>query len=99
MGTLGAVLAVAIPLALAIIFIFRFASYLLPGGPAFHTGLVTVIVLVLAGAVALAAAGVPIAWCLGVVVVAPWIAVAVFEVRGHRQIARRLDEHGISPHH
>ena len=98
-GTLGAVLSVAVPVALAMIFIFRFASYLLPGGPAFHSGLVTVIVLVLVGAVALAAAGGPISWCLGLVVVAPWLAVFVFEVRGHRQIARRLDEHGITTAH
>ena len=38
-------------------------------------------------------------WCLGLAVVAPWLAVFVFEVRGHRQIARRLDEHGITTAH
>lgn len=98
-GTVGAVLAVAIPTALTTVGILAFASYMLPEGRSFHAVLAGLVVATLAVAVALAAAGMPLAWCLGVVVLSPWVAVLSFEVRGHQHLGRILAEHGVTKGH
>jgi len=95
LGLLGTVVAVALPTALTVVGILLFASYLLPGGRSFHRTLAVVTAAILVVAVALAAAGVPLAWCLGVVMLSPWVAVAAYELRGHVHLTRLLDEHGI----
>lgn len=97
--TLGATLAVAIPLGLTLIGVYVFATYLFPEGKAFHLAMVALILVVLATAVALAAAGVPIAWCLGLVVLSPWLAVAAYELRGHAVFAELMAQPGISDDH
>ncbi len=98
-GALVATLAVAIPVGLTVVGILLFATYLLPEGLAFHLVLSGLVIAVLAAAVALAAAGTPLAWCLGVVVLAPWLAVTTYEVRGHAHLQRMLADHGIGLGH
>lgn len=99
MGTLGATLAVAIPVGLTLIGVYVFATYLFPEGKAFHLAMVALILVVHAAAVALAAAGVPIAWCLGLVVLSPWLAVAAYELRGHAVVAELMAQRGITDDH
>lgn len=93
MGTLGATLAVAIPVGLTLIGVYVFATYLFPEGKAFHLAMVALILVVLA------AAGVPIAWCLGLVVLSPWLAVAAYELRGHAVVAELMAQRGITDDH
>lgn len=92
-GTLGATLAVAIPVGLTLIGVYVFATYLFPEGKAFHLAMVALILVVLA------AAGVPIAWCLGLVVLSPWLAVAAYELRGHAVVAELMAQRGITDDH
>lgn len=98
-GALGATLAIAVPTGLTVVGILLFATYLLPEGRSFHRALAGLVLITDVAAVGLAAAGVPIAWCLGVVMVSPWLAVAAFELRGHQHLTRMLDEHGIAGSH
>lgn len=99
LGALGVTLAVAVPVGLTVVGILVFASYLLPVARAFHGVLAGLVLVDLVAAVVLAAVGVPVVWCLGVVVVAPWLAVAAYEVRGHHHLARIFAEHGITATH
>ncbi len=95
LGPVGAVTAIAVPVGLAIVGVFVFANYLLPGGHSFHTRIVTTVAIALISAVGLAAAGLPVAWCLVVVMLSPWVAVAAYELRGHRYLARLLEKYGV----
>jgi hypothetical protein len=49
-------------------------------------------VVVLAAAVVAAAAGVHMAWALLLVMLAPVVSVVGYEVRGHRHVARLLED-------
>jgi hypothetical protein len=98
-GAVGAMLTLAIPVGLAVLGIFTFANYLLPGGNSFHTRLMSMVGAALVAAVALAALGVPIAWCLGVVMLSPWMAVTAYEVKGHRYLALLLEKYGVTSTH
>jgi hypothetical protein len=49
-------------------------------------------VVVLAGAVATAAAGFPMAWSLLLVMLAPVVTIVGYEVRGHEHVAHLLAE-------
>ena len=94
-GVVGAMLTLVIPTGLAIVGIFFFANVILPGGNSFHTRIIGMVAGTLAAGVALAAAGVAIGWCLGVVMLSPWVAVVAYEVRGHVYLARLLQRYGI----
>ncbi|CAN5690256.1 low temperature requirement protein A [soil metagenome] len=78
------VLTVAIPVAVYIFGVFLLYLILTDSLDPFHLLLITGTAVVLAAAVALAAAGVTMAVCLVVVMLAPVVTVVGFEVRGHR---------------
>lgn len=92
----GAIIAIAIPVGLAVIGILLFAALVLPAGRSFHLHLSLLVLSALGLAVALAALRLPLAWCLGVVVVSPWLAVAAYELRGHEKLNRLLEQSGVA---
>ncbi|WP_019970738.1 low temperature requirement protein A [Mycobacterium sp. 141] len=99
LSAMDTVLAVAIPVGAYIAAMFVIYSLLVGAFDVFHTGLLVVAGAVLAIAVAMAAAGVPMAPCLLLVTAAPMVIVAGFELVGHRHaraiVARRLaDQRG-----
>lgn len=84
------VLALAIPVGLYLASIFALYSYMVRAIDAFHITLVSLVAVALAAAVALASAGVDMAVCLLVVMLAPIIVVIGFEFVGHRHAAEAL---------
>ena len=90
-GVVGAVLATAIPVAVATLVYFGLYSFLVRGFDPFHLLLFAGTIAVLAIAVALAAAGVSLGWSLIVVMLAPAVTIVGFEAKGHRHMAAALD--------
>lgn len=94
LGPIGTVLTVAIPVGAYIGSIYLLFAVLVDDWDGLHTLLLLLTFVVLAGAVALAAAGVPMAVCLLVIMVAPIVTIVGFEWVGHRHalevIRRRL---------
>jgi low temperature requirement protein LtrA len=89
----GTLLTVAVPLAVYIASIFGVYSQLTRSFDPFHVLLVAVSAAIVVGSVLLAAAGVPLVWCLAVLSVTPWVTVVGFETIGHRhseQVMARL---------
>ncbi len=78
------VLALAVPVALYLALIFALYSYMVRTIDAFHIFLVTLCAVTLVASVLLAAAGVDMAVCLLVVMLAPIVVVIGFELIGHR---------------
>ena len=90
LGSVGTVLSVAIPVAIYIGSVYLLYILLVGGRDTFHALLMVLTAAVLAGAVALAAAGVSMAVCLLVIMLAPVVTVVGFEVFGHRHAAEAL---------
>jgi low temperature requirement protein LtrA len=90
-GVVGAVLATAIPVAVATLAFFVLYSFLVRGFDPFHVALFVGTLAVLAIAVALAAQGVSLGWSLIVVMLAPVVSIVGFEAVGHRHMAAALD--------
>jgi low temperature requirement protein LtrA len=94
LGSVATVLALALPVAVYILCIFGLYLILVRSFDAFHLLLLTGSGIVLGVAVALAAAGVTMAVCLVVVMLAPMVTVVGFELVGHRHaenaISRQL---------
>lgn len=87
----GAVLAVAVPVA-----VFMLANYLIfvaltRSADRLYGALVAGAGVLLIAAVAAAAAGVAMAWCLLLVMLAPVVSVVGYETAGHRHVARLVD--------
>ena len=89
-GVVGAVLATAIPVAVATLACFVLYSYLVRGVDPFHIGLFLGTIAVLVVAVLLAANGVSLGWSLVVVMLAPVVTIVGFETVGHRHMAVAL---------
>jgi len=89
-GTTATVLSVAIPVALFALTLFALYSLLFRERDPFHLGLLAGTCGVLLASVLLAAAGVGMAICLLVLVLAPAVTVVGYETRGHRHIADAL---------
>jgi low temperature requirement protein LtrA len=85
-GNVGVVLAVAIPVALFGVVYFALYSLLLRAGDSFHLLLAGGMVVLLALAVVLAAAGVSLGWCLVVVMLAPFVVAVGYETVGYRHV-------------
>lgn len=85
-GELATVLTIAVPVAIVITAIFAYAHYLLPGREHFHWALGAAAWAVIVVAVAMSAAGAPIAWCLMVLVLSPWVVVIGYEATGYRAL-------------
>ncbi|MFV0259902.1 MAG: low temperature requirement protein A [Acidimicrobiales bacterium] len=92
LGPTATAVTVAVPLGLYLVALFTMFHLILPGRDPFHRTLLGLTAATIAGAVALAATGVSIAWPILVLTAAPWITAVGFEVRGHRHIADRLSE-------
>jgi low temperature requirement protein LtrA len=92
LDAVGTVLTVAVP-----VLVFVLADYLrfwilTRSFDGLHMFLVIGAVVVLAAAVATAAAGFHMAWSLLLVMLAPVVTVVGYEVRGHRHVARLLED-------
>ncbi|MGV0993103.1 MAG: low temperature requirement protein A [Mycobacterium sp.] len=94
LGSVGTVLSVAIPVGIYIGSVYLVYVLLVGERDSFHALMVALTAVVLAGAVALAAAGISMAVCLLVIMLAPVVTVVGFELFGHRHamdvIRRRL---------
>jgi low temperature requirement protein LtrA len=89
-GSVGTVWSVAIPVGVYIGLVFCLYSLMLRTFDAFHVMLLALTIAVLAAALVLASAGVPMAACLLIVTLAPAVSVVGFEVLGHRHAASAL---------
>jgi low temperature requirement protein LtrA len=90
-GGVATVLCVAIPVGVFALAVFALHTYLVGEGDPFHVGLLAGTAVVLGAAVWLGAAGVPMAWCLLVVMLAPVVTVVGYEAIGHRHLAAVLE--------
>jgi low temperature requirement protein LtrA len=86
-GAVATVLSVAVPLAVYVLMLYGLYTYLLHAADPFHIGLVIGTTAVLVLAVLLAAAGLPMAVCLVVLMLAPVVTVVGYETIGHRHQA------------
>ncbi|MFD4035518.1 low temperature requirement protein A [Streptomyces sp. NPDC058637] len=86
------VLALALPVGLYMLMIYLLHTLLLSTADRFHILLVALTIAVLLTAVLLAAAGVDIAVCLLVVMLAPFVTVVGYETIGHRHQQKMLLE-------
>lgn len=96
LGPVGTVLTVAIPVGVYIGSVYLLFALLVDEWDGFHTLLLALTFAVLAAAVALAAAGLPMAVCLLVITAAPIVSIVGFEWVGHRHalevVSRRLGD-------
>jgi low temperature requirement protein LtrA len=90
LGSVATVLSVAIPVGIYIGSVYLLYILLVGGQDSFHALLMALTAVVLAGAVALAAAGVSMAVCLLVIMLGPVVTVVGFELFGHRQAAEAV---------
>ncbi|MET9699293.1 low temperature requirement protein A [Streptomyces sp. NPDC006529] len=86
------VLSLALPVGLFLVMVYALHTLLLSAADGFHLLLVSLTLAVLLAAVLLAAAGAPIAVCLLVVMLAPFVTVIGYETVGHRHQQRMLAE-------
>ena len=84
------VLALAIPVGLYLALIFALYSYMVRTIDVFHIVLVSLVAITLAASVVLVSAGVDMAVCLLVVMLAPIVVVIGFELVGHRHAEEAL---------
>ncbi len=90
LGSIGTVVSVVIPVAVYVGLIYLLFALMVRTRDLFHVLLIVLTGAVLAAAVLLALAGVPMAVCLLVATLAPVVSVVGFEVLGHRHLAEAL---------
>ena len=90
LGTLGAVIAVAVPVLLFCALSFTLYVFLTRFVDLFHLWLLGGAIGVLLIAIALAAVGASIGWCLIVIMFAPAVVVVGYETVGHRHAEQRV---------
>ncbi len=90
-GATATVLTVAIPVAVFMFAFLALYTYLVHAGDPFHIGLLAGTAAMLVLAVLLASAGVPMAVCLVVLMLAPLVIVIGYETIGHRHMAIALE--------
>ncbi|MGW6025544.1 low temperature requirement protein A [Streptomyces sp. NPDC055099] len=88
------VLSLAIPVGLYLLMVYLLHTLLLSAADRFHLVLISCTLAVLLAAVLLAAAGVAVAVCLLVVMLAPVVTVIGYETVGHRHQRRMLENLG-----
>jgi low temperature requirement protein LtrA len=88
LDVLDTLLTTAIPVAVYVLGIFVLYTYLSRTVDPFHFLLIGLSGALLGAAVAMAAAGVSIEWCLLVLSLVPWVTVIGYETVGHRHNAR-----------
>ncbi|WBB61193.1 low temperature requirement protein A [Streptomyces sp. WMMC500] len=89
-GAVAVVLSLALPVGLFLLVVYLLHTLLLSAGDRFHLLLISLTLAVLGAAVLLAAAGTPVAVCLLVVMLAPFVTVVGYETIGHRHQRRML---------
>lgn len=89
-GDVAVVLSLALPVGLYLLMVYLLHTLLLSAGDRFHLLLISLTLAVLAAAVLLAAAGMGMAVCLLVVMLAPFVTVVGYETIGHRHQRRML---------
>ena len=92
-GDVAVVLSLAVPVGLYLLMVYLLHTLLLTADR-FHAMLITLTLAVLAVAVLLSAAGVALAVCLLVVMLAPFVTVLGYETVGFRHQRRMLDDIG-----
>ena len=85
------VLSVAVPVGGFVLMVYALHTWLVREADPFHLGLLAGTAAVLVAAVWLAAAGVPMAWCLLIVTLAPAVTVVGYEALGYRHLAAILN--------
>jgi low temperature requirement protein LtrA len=85
------VLSVAVPVGGFVLMVYALHTWLVREADPFHLSLLAGTAAVLVAAVWLAAAGVPMAWCLLVVTLAPAVTVVGYEAVGYRHLAAILN--------
>lgn len=91
LGPVAVVLSLALPVGLFLLMVYLLHTLLLGARDPFHLLLISGTLAVLAVAAALAAGGVPVAVCLLVVMLAPFVTVVGYETIGHRRQREMLD--------
>ena len=86
------VLTMAIPVAVFVLALFTLFHLLFPGRDPLHAWLMVGTLVFLAAAWLLAASGAPLSAALVVLMLAPWVTVLGYELRGYRHMAEVLDE-------
>jgi low temperature requirement protein LtrA len=93
-GTVAAVLAVAVPVLILCLGIFALYAFLVGEMDPFHFGLIAGTVALLVGAVIAATAGASLGFCLVLITLSPFVVVVGYETIGHKHeaavLARRL---------
>ncbi|WP_306338073.1 hypothetical protein [Streptomyces sp. KL118A] len=89
-GETAVVLALALPVGLYLLMVYLLHTLLLSAADRFHLLLISLTLVVLAAAVLLSLAGVAVAVCLLVVMLAPFVTVIGYETVGHRHQAQML---------
>jgi low temperature requirement protein LtrA len=90
LGSVGTVLAVAIPVAGYIALVFVLYGLMVRAWDPFHILLAVLTAVVLVSAVVAAVVGVPMTACLLIVTLAPVVTVVGFEVLGHRHVSQAV---------
>jgi low temperature requirement protein LtrA len=90
-GATATVMTVAVPVAVFVFALFALYTYLVQAGDPFHIELLAGTAAVLALAVLLASAGLPMAVCLLVLMLAPLVSVIGYETVGHRHLDAALN--------
>jgi len=93
LGATSTLLTVAVPLAVYILATYGVYSRLTRSFDPFHVLLVAATAVIVGSSVFMAAAGVPLVWCLAVLSTAPWVTVVGYETLGRRhaeQVLARL---------
>jgi hypothetical protein len=85
-GTLWVVLAVAVPVLVFCLAYFTLWSILFRAVDSFHVLLAAGMVAFLVLGVVLAAAGLPLGWCLFVVMLSPFVVAVGYETAGYRHV-------------
>lgn len=91
LGEVGTVLSVALPVGVFALVLYLLYNLFMRVIDPFHILLVALTAALLIASVVMAAAGVPVAWCLLVVALAPVVTIVGYEAVGHRHLADHLD--------
>ncbi|WP_326799949.1 low temperature requirement protein A [Streptomyces sp. NBC_01808] len=89
-GETAVVLSLALPVGLYLLVVYALHTLLLSARDLFHVLLISLTLAVLGAAVLLSVAGTPVAVCLLVVILAPFVTVIGYETVGHRHQQRML---------
>jgi low temperature requirement protein LtrA len=92
LSTTGAVLTVVIPVSVFIGMLYLMYAVSMRAADPFHLTLLGCTAVALVAAVVLASRGLPLAWCLVVVALAPVVTIAGYEAVGHRHMQDHLSK-------